>query len=149
MDRYRPDRYLALLLQFKTRYEGYKVPINSLLKADIDRIIDQSEDLTIDQKVALYMLRSKLRAGGKTSSYKEAESDTSDIVARAASAMDKLGKGKGASKKKAATEDHANAEVSSEAVFGPFIDLKHVLPKLPKKGTFDVSRTKSSLYFFS
>lgn len=52
--------------------------------------------------------------------------------------------------------DSASADVEEsvpikeiENVLGPFIDLDHLWPPMPEKGSFDVSRTKNSPYFFS
>ena len=38
---------------------------------------------------------------------------------------------------------------SPEELHGKFVNLVDLLPKLPKKGEFDVSKIKQSLYFFS
>ncbi|VDC07236.1 unnamed protein product [Peniophora sp. CBMAI 1063] len=51
-------------------------------------------------------------------------------------------------KGKAAKKDK-EALPSPEELHGKFVDLVDLLPQLPKKGEFDVSKIKQSLYFFS
>lgn len=50
---------------------------------------------------------------------------------------------------KAAVGEEEKKKVDPASFEGKFVDLTTLLPPLPKKGEFDVSKIKSSLYFFS
>lgn len=50
---------------------------------------------------------------------------------------------------KAAAGEEKRKEMGIPKFEGKFVDLTALLPPLPKKGEFDVSKIKSSLYFFS
>lgn len=49
----------------------------------------------------------------------------------------------------AAAGEKKRKEMGIASFEGKFVDLTALLPPLPKKGEFDVSKIKSSLYFFS
>lgn len=54
-------------------------------------------------------------------------------------------------RRKSKTKDLESDEgdASAVAISGKFVDLTSVLPPVPKKGQFDVSTIKKSVYFFS
>ncbi|KAG9007397.1 DNA-directed RNA polymerase [Tulasnella sp. JGI-2019a] len=115
--------------EFRERYAGHKVPRASLTKADLDRIIDHS-DMPPEQKIQLLSARGKLRVKKAVSDDQESSNALSDVDS-------------------SADGDEAVPAEGVETVLGPFVDLNHLWPPMPEKGSFDVSRTKNSPYFFS
>lgn len=62
------------------------------------------------------------------------------------------GSGRGAGRKRSSELADEAKKVKKDpkvGLEGKFVDLTALLPPLPKKGEFDVSKIKSSLYFFS
>ncbi|KAG8888798.1 DNA-directed RNA polymerase [Tulasnella sp. 332] len=127
--------------EFHQRYAGHMIPRTSLTKPDLDRIIDHS-DMPPEQKIQLL----KVKGRGRKPAEKQIEAVSEEAeeflhidAEAAASEIDSS----------PADAEEAAPLKGVENILGPFVDLKHLWPPMPEKGSFDVNRTKDSPYFFS
>ena len=115
----------GLLLQFRTRYKDYKVPIvslrtsKSLLKdLGLERLFRDTDKEEANTGLVTYLTKRGRKKKNQAFSMETATED----------------------------EKRAMSTISKD---GRFIDLCAVLPPLPKKGSFDVKTIRKSQYFFS
>lgn len=125
--------------QFLERYGNFKVPVEDLLDEDIDRVLGNSE---VPEEVKQGIVEATGRRGLKLKAqHVEDEYEGDLFVPRPLPATTKA----------APAEASAEAEASTTPVVPAlrWVDLKYILPPLPERGDFDVSRTRQSQYFFS
>lgn len=116
---------------------------------DADEDMDESEDPSAELGGSENGEHAFAAGSDPASSSKISKADLKKLIAPGSG-----GKRKG---RRTLSENQALAEAGEEkrkemgiASFeGKFVDLTALLPPLPKKGEFDVSKIKSSLYFFS
>ncbi|THH14382.1 hypothetical protein EW146_g5951 [Bondarzewia mesenterica] len=132
--------------EFRIRYKDFKVPIIALKQMQAWRKLefDPTDIATADED-----------AFGEDDGMSAAPEDAEDLDAienpdrPTATTVSReelialLRPGKGRGKRPPLAED------GTESTEGKFVNLIDLLPSLPKKGEFDVSKIKSSLYFFS
>ncbi|KAG8908928.1 DNA-directed RNA polymerase [Tulasnella sp. 403] len=144
--------------EFVERYDGHRVPFSSLRADDVDRILKR-KDLTDAERDTIAKLTGK-------SLVKRTILVDADVIDEDGLFVPRTSRKK--SKKSASTGDAKEAVVKTDVVLEAdatpdtvveeqatgrfndrFVDLSLLIPALPERGTFDVSRTRKSLYFFS
>lgn len=158
--------------QFMERYKGYKVPISAVKVGSL-----LSKLNAIEQRALAGAIENAAtdKLADAEAADAEASADPTDLLA----ALDKaigLTESEDAIKEAAAAEEEASEDAEDDESVKParkgrkprktllaleeaeggdaklqnsFIDLTKLLPALPKKGSFEVSTIKKSLYFFS
>lgn len=140
--------------EFRERYKGYRVPVLSLKNG---RLIKQFGVRTNAAGLAkdLDELSGETVSLADHSQSSDAQSDVNAVVSAAAGEHDNT--------ESVEREGHGDADVLKALQADPaktrrprvipieakYVELGSVLPPLPKKGQFEVSTIKKSLYFFS
>ena len=143
-------------LQFRERYAGYRVPVESLGTSQILKqlgILDIATDIAASRRPKTTAATASGTAAVMTEDEELVEKTldrppTVSVVSKE-QAVKLLKPVRGQGKRVGgvvATEDKLAPEDSLE---GKFVDLVDLLPLVPSKGEFDVNKIKSSLYFFS
>ncbi|KAA1474146.1 DNA/RNA polymerase [Dentipellis sp. KUC8613] len=145
--------------EFRERYANYKVPVVSLRTESLMRSLGLTENDTLvttseEEAAALESADvSSVLVEGEAAP--AAENGVVTISREQVKAeLNKKKRGTARRTKAAAAaaeaEDGAGAEGDVPAKFQTkFVNLTDMLPRLPKKGEFDVSKIRQSLYFFS
>lgn len=121
-----------ILLQFRERYKGYRIPLSSLRVGRAKNKLGYNVDGKDGELPNILNL---------TSSGEVEEGVTLEH------APGRRGRGR---PKKMDSDDAPEEEgVVRDEFDGRFVELVDVLPEVPKKGEFDVNTIKRSLYFFS
>ena len=135
-------------IQFRERYKGYKVPIASLRIGKLYAKLGLDED---GRRVRPFDTIDMADLGS-------VESDSDSPAERAAAHTEALSQAESESevepapkrrRRRSAKADSEEGADIDDVISEKFVDLVDILPPLPKKGEFDVSTIKKSLYFFS
>lgn len=124
--------HIRFHLQFLQRYGGFKVPVDDLLDEDLERMLGRND---IPEEIKQGLVVATGRRGEKLRDRHIQDEYEGDLYVPKPLPRAKM-------------EALESPEVSTVAPL-KWVDLKYVLPPLPKRGDFDVSRTKQSKYFFS
>lgn len=147
------------------RYKGYRVPISSIKSGSLLKKLADREQTTSDD-----ILHSATKPDSKepkpigpltsTEELLEAldlaigsdkkdleEPESHDLEAVSIKAEDEDNAEVTTPKKKRRTKKEIEADTASAEP--KFVELTELLPRLPKKGNFEVGTVKKSLYFFS
>ncbi|KAG8949604.1 DNA-directed RNA polymerase [Tulasnella sp. 408] len=124
---------------FIQRYGNFKVPIEDLLDEDIDRILGRSD---VPEEVKQGVVEATGQRGLKLKAQHVEDQYEGDLFVPRPLPMPKQA---------APAEGSSAAEEATTPAVPPlrWVDLKYILPPLPERGDFDVSRTRQSQYFFS
>ncbi|KAG8984999.1 DNA-directed RNA polymerase, partial [Tulasnella sp. 427] len=123
---------------FIERYGNFKVPVEDLLDEDIDRVLGQAD---IPEEVKQGIVEATGRRGAKLKAQHVEDEYEGDLYVPRPLPAPK------AALSTPTTEDASTTSSGVQPL--RWIDLKYILPPIPERGNFDVSRTRQSQYFFS
>ncbi|KAG8891928.1 DNA-directed RNA polymerase [Tulasnella sp. 417] len=121
---------------FLERYGNFKIPVEDLLDEDIDRILGRTD---VPEEVKQGIVEATGQRGAKLKAQHVEDEYEGDLFVPRPLPLPKQA---------ASVEGSGSAEGPNTPPLR-WVDLKYVLPPLPERGDFDVSRTRQSKYFFS
>ncbi|KAI0070874.1 DNA/RNA polymerase [Panus rudis PR-1116 ss-1] len=147
--------------EFKTRYKGYKIPLDAIRTA-LPKLphVKHLVEVTPEGNVVRTITESGMATEVPSSSSASASSDATDnsLVAneeaeeedKPEAEQDEESSGKKRMRTRWSKTVLAKMANAQDARYGQtFVEVEEALPPLPEKGQFDVSTIKRSLYFFS
>ncbi|KAJ3552187.1 hypothetical protein NP233_g12940 [Leucocoprinus birnbaumii] len=157
-----------LRLEFMTRYKDYQIPLVTLASGNLTKKLYEAGSriyATPEQAKSLAPLKDLIVVSENTSSVDESQVvKDPNAVKQLADDLNSM------STKKSFSEDDEDGEFEMEGetrqaraarerkeaereavlkLYGKFVSVGALLPPLPKKGEFEVSKIKASPYFFS
>lgn len=121
---------------FIERYGNFKVPVEDLLDEDIDRVLGQSD---VPEEIKQGIVEATGQRGYKLRAQHVEDEYEGDLFVPRPLPLPK----------QAASAEGSGAAEGATVPPLRWVDLKYILPPLPERGDFDVSRTRQSQYFFS